>query len=50
MKFARGGYFDVIVCDPPYGWRATVRSQGLSESRKDKHHKKMEKLVKEEEQ
>ena len=26
MRFARGEYFDTIVCDPPYGWRATVRS------------------------
>ena len=55
QRFKHGEYFDCIVCDPPYGkieflmienegWRASVRTQGLSESKKEKHAKRKELL------
>ena len=32
--------FDAIVCDPPYGWRAGVRKNGLSDKKKEKREKR----------
>jgi len=29
-------FFDSIICDPPYGWRASSKKTGLSEKRKEK--------------
>jgi len=36
------GFFDSILCDPPYGWRASVRVQGETENKIQKKAKKKE--------
>ena len=36
-------FFDAIICDPPYGWRAGVRKTGLTSNKKEKREKRLEK-------
>ena len=35
-------FFDCIICDPPYGWRAGVRKTGLSDVKKEKREKRLD--------
>jgi tRNA G10 N-methylase Trm11 len=42
--FKEGPLFDAIVCDPPYGIRASARESGLKEKRVEKRAKAEERL------
>ena len=41
--------FDSIICDPPYGWRACSKKTGLSNFKKEKRVKRLDKRKKEKE-
>lgn len=41
-SFRQGGYFDAIVCDPPYGHRAFTRKTGMEEDKKEKRNKRLQ--------
>jgi len=47
QKLHAEGFFDSILCDPPYGWRATVRVSGETEEKLEKKAKKKARLEEE---
>jgi tRNA (guanine10-N2)-methyltransferase len=39
--FKNRGFFDSIICDPPYGYRAISRKTGMKEEKKEKRQKRL---------
>jgi len=43
LCFRKGEYFDMVVCDPPYGHRAMTRKTGMTEERRAKRELRLAK-------
>lgn len=41
----RNLFFDVIICDPPYGYRAGTMSTGIKENKKEKREKRIKNKI-----